>query len=220
MCLMMADFSQTHKVLAIFQEMIIAQSPSYEGGVGVRLRTVASWAPFSLLTVFAFAEFPAGTKHCSKSPISFLNPLSTLTSDFITNIPVASHKGSWMVNQDPNFIPLDGSQDLHAYHRGCCLSCWKYIARCVVMILSLVTCVLKGGRNNEINARGKARKTSGFQMSLSAMYIADIMCIALPIHICLDLPQYKVCISKISEYKEKKAYSQWIFVRSRRDSSP
>lgn len=56
MYLMMNDFSQTHKVLAIFQETTIAQSPSYEGGVGVQLRTVASWAPFSLLTAFAVAQ--------------------------------------------------------------------------------------------------------------------------------------------------------------------
>lgn len=88
--------SQTHKVLAIFQEMIIAQRPSYEGGVGVRL---PPGHPFLCCSVFAIAEFSAQTKHCSKYPISLPNPLSTLTSDFITNIPVTSHKGSRMVNQ-------------------------------------------------------------------------------------------------------------------------
>lgn len=55
--------------------------------------------PFLCCPVFAIVQFPARTKHCSKYPISLLNPLSTFTSDFITNIPVTSHKGSRMVNQ-------------------------------------------------------------------------------------------------------------------------
>nr|XP_048275160.1 protein APCDD1 [Myodes glareolus] len=49
--------------------------------------------------MFAIVEFPARTKHCSKYPISLLNPLSTLTSDFITNIPATPHKGSRMISK-------------------------------------------------------------------------------------------------------------------------